>query len=96
MNIAYAEDDSNEEELKDDDDGFDEQMWFTMGSGNAETDPMLADCFNATPDPTPASMIAGEAPPENGFFDTSATYVGAFADSSDDWATGAWVSWTQN
>ena len=41
-------------------------------------------------------MIAGATPPSNGFFDTSANYVGAFADSGDNWATGAWVSWTQN
>src|SRR6185503_19356643 len=61
--------------------------------GNAPvTDPGLGDCFAATPDPLPASEIAGATPPSGGFFDTSATYVGAFKDGSDDWMTGNWVS----
>ena len=34
-------------------------------------------------------------PPNDGFFDTSATYIGAFRNASDRWATGAWVQWTE-
>jgi hypothetical protein len=93
-NVAYAEDGSNQDTEEDDDNGFDEVDWFDMSTNTAETDPMLADCFAATPDPRPASEIAGGTPSGDAFFDTSATYVGAFRDESDDWMTGAWVSWT--
>lgn len=95
-NIAYVEDGSNEDTEKDDDGGFDEVAWFIGSTDTSVTDPMLADCFAATPDPRPASEIAGEAPAGDAFFDTSATYIGAFEDASDDWMTGAWVSWTAN
>jgi hypothetical protein len=93
-NIAYAEDGSNPDTEEDDDSGFDEVMWFTSSMGTAETDPMLADCFASVPDPRPASEIAGGTPPAG--FDTSADYIGAFRDSSDDWMTGNWVSFAAN
>ena len=79
---------------EDDDNGFDERMWFTNGAGNDEIDPALADCFAATPEPTPAAEIAGGTPPAG--LDTSATYRGAFKDSSDTWMTGSWVNWSAN
>jgi hypothetical protein len=95
-NVAYLEDGSNTDTQADDDSGFDERAWFAAGEGNGETDPGLGDCFADTPTPLPAATLAGGTPPSTGFFDTSATYVGAFADSSDDWMTGAWVSWSQS
>ena len=95
-NVAYLEDGSNADTEADDDSGFDERAWFAAGEGNSEADPGLGDCFSDAPNALPAAMIPGGTPPSNGFFDTSATYVGAFADASDTWMTGAWVSWSQN
>lgn len=87
--IAYAEDGSNEDTQKDDDAGFDEVAWFEAGAGNsADVDPMI-DCFGATPNPVPTSNVTGATPPAG--FDTSATFVGAFA-AGDDWMDGAWVA----
>lgn len=95
-NIAYVEDDSNMDTEADDDNGFDEVDWFNTSTNTSETDPALADCFAETPDPRPAAELPGATPSGDAFFDTSATYIGAFKDDSDDWMTGAWVSWTQN
>lgn len=90
-NVAYEEDGSNEEEQADDDGGLDEIAWFAEGTGNDEVDPGLVDPYAAVPDARPTATIPGGAP-AGGFFDTSATYRGAFKDASDDWMTGAWVS----
>ena len=56
--------------------------------------PALEDCFASEPLPTPAAEIASGTPPAG--FDTSATYRGAFKDSSDNWLEGAWTSWSAN
>ncbi|MCA9618443.1 MAG: hypothetical protein KC731_05470, partial [Myxococcales bacterium] len=93
-NIAYDEVMGGADELEDDDDGFDERNWFTMGMGNDEIDPALANCFSDVPEPSPSAEIAGGTPPAG--MDSSATYRGAFKDSSDTWMTGGWVSWTAN
>jgi hypothetical protein len=95
-NVAYSEDGSNTDTEKDDDGGFDEVNWFETSAMTSETDPGLADCFAATPDPRPAAMIPGGTPSGDAFFDTTANYVGAFADANDDWMTGAWVNWGAN
>jgi hypothetical protein len=44
----------------------------------------------------PTSLTTNAAtPPDDGFFDTSATYIGAFKDANDTWATtGKWVVWS--
>lgn len=39
------------------------------------------------------ALSNGATPPSDGFFDVTATYRGAF-NSSTNWATGAWVRWT--
>ena len=95
-NVAYAEDGSNMDTEEDDDGGFDEVAWFNMSANTSEMDPGLADCFADTPDPRPASELPGGTPGGDAFFDTSATFIGAFRDGSDDWMTGAWVAWDQN
>lgn len=93
-NIAYVEDGSNADTKKDDDSGFDELAWFNAsGSNNSTADPKLGDCFAATPNPIPPTTIPGAAPPNDGFFDASANFVGAFKDSSGNWMTGAWIDW---
>jgi hypothetical protein len=94
-NIAYAELGTMAPE-DDDDAGFDERGWFTGDTTNSEADPMLADCFADNPDPRPAATIAAEAPPNDGFFDTTATYKGAFKDPTDTWMSGGWLDWSQN
>jgi len=76
MNIAQFADESG---AADNDMGFDEQMWFDMGTGNSEPDPVpftVADCQKAS---GPNAKVTGSG-------------LGAFADESD-WATGMWVDW---
>ena len=48
----------------------------------------------ATYDFTVSSPEIGATPPSDGFFTSSATYIGAFG--STNWATGAWVRWNDN
>lgn len=98
-NIAYDESDvsgATESKLDDDDDGgVDEIAWFEEeGSMNSVVDPALGDCFAATPDFLPKATLTENAatPPDDGFFDASAAYIGAFK-AGDTWATGAWVSY---
>jgi hypothetical protein len=97
-NVAYEEDGSNPDNQKDDDAAFDERAWFAAAERkNAETDPVIAGCFNANaPRFAPfTALIQGAAvPPSDGFFDTSANYIGAFRNTSDTWALGAWVVWS--
>ena len=94
-NVAYAEDGSNIDTQVDDDMGFDERAWFTGGVGNT-TAGAVVDCFGEVPNPRPTVTIPGATPPSDGFFDASASYVGAFKDGSDDWMTGNWINWEQN
>jgi hypothetical protein len=95
-NIAYVEDGSNMDTQVDDDNGFDDRAWFTAVTSNSTSDPMLGDCLAETPDPMPAATLPGGAPPNNGFLDTTANYVGAFKDASDNWMSGAWIDWSQD
>lgn len=97
-NIAYAETANGMGVLQDDDAGLDERTWFNAAARkNAETDPKLADPFGAKPDFTPAATLETNAatPPDDGFFDKAATYIGAFK-AGDTWAKGAWVSYERD
>lgn len=97
-NPAYAEDpaqmDTNAPDF-DDDTGFDELAFLGDGArANKTTDPGLVACFDPNaPQPWPgAPLTAGApAPPDDGFYDTTATYIGAFKDANDPWMKGAWV-----
>jgi hypothetical protein len=74
--------------------------WFnTPGWSNSTMDPNIAaGCAS----PSGAIQVAPKAPlvvgagmpPNDGFFDSSATYIGAFRDSTDSWASGPWVVWS--
>lgn len=97
--IAFVEQGSTAGQPDRDDDGaLDEVAWFKGQAGNAWTDPGITGCFDAAAPifgPT-ASLTEGAAtPPNDGFFDASATYKGAFKDANDKWAqTGTWAVWS--
>jgi hypothetical protein len=96
-NPAFDEDDPNDPNSPkfDDDFGFDENAAIAAGTpANATTDPKLVDCFDAkAPKPWPATTLTtnAKAPPNDGFFDANAKYIGAFKDEADPWMKGAWV-----
>src|SRR5262249_37428296 len=95
-NLAYAED-AGEVDMTspyfDDDNGFDEKAFLLeAGRGNTITDPQVARCFNAdTPGFAPASALAGATPPNDGFFEASATFRGAVKDANDRWLLRPWL-----
>lgn len=76
---------------------FDEETFFkAAGRGNTfGTDPGLNDPFDVTaPDFAPADgapvLAGGATPPDDGFFDTAATFIGAIG--ADDWTAG-WTAY---
>lgn len=93
--FAYAEVASGAGVTSDDDNGFDEINALTS-AGNQSIDPKI-NCFQAVPDFRPMATLTSNAatPPSDGFFDTSASYIGAFK-AGDDWATGNWISYDRN
>ncbi|TVQ99007.1 MAG: hypothetical protein EA398_12690 [Deltaproteobacteria bacterium] len=65
-----------------------------------DADPLLADPFNyGNPGLVPASgspaATVGATPPDDGWFDTSATHAGAFAPGGEDWMSG-WTAFPEN
>jgi hypothetical protein len=80
------------------DDSLDEASWFTANGTNRVADPGIAGCFNANAPvfgPSTSLTMQAATPPNDGFFDASATYMGAFKDASDAWATtGKWAVWS--
>lgn len=79
----------------DNDNGFDENAWFSAGTGNSQEKPAgLGDCQANPPAVAPDAMVAGGTPPAG--MDQSAAYVGAFKDKTDTWMTGLWVDWSAN
>ncbi len=99
-NPAYAElpgETDTNSPLFNDDEGFDELTFYRVAArGNLEIDPKLVACFDpAAPKPWPAaSLVAGARKPPttpDDFFDTTASFIGAFRDSNDAWMRGAWV-----
>lgn len=98
-NIAYAEVAGGMGALADDDSGFDEVAWFNDPTRkNAETDPKLVKPLDiAAPDFRPSATITTNAatPPDDGFFDKDASYVGAFK-QDDTWMTGKWLAFSVN
>ena len=72
-----------------------EVEWFS-GNKNSEMDPKIKDCFAANPDFTPEATLEANAatPPNDGFFDGNAKYIGAF-EAGKNWASGKWVSYAR-
>lgn len=84
---------------QDDDAGFDEIAELNKPeNGNSTADPMLGNCFDPNaPGFGPATSLTTGAvtPPNDGFFDVTASYTGAFKDATDDWAMkGNWPVWS--
>jgi hypothetical protein len=99
--VSYLESSTDKTSINYDDDmGVDEVAWWKDAAKKNKfaVDPQIPGCFSQTaPDFSPAASLATDAatPPSDGFFDTSATYMGAFKDASDKWATtGKWVVWS--
>jgi len=96
-NISYPETGETAPN-KDNDFGINEVTWFKDAARkNKEVDPVV-NCFDpAAPVFGPATSLTdgAETPPNDGFFDATATYMGAFKDANDKWATtGKWVVWS--
>jgi hypothetical protein len=98
--VAYDEDGSNSTTLADDDGGFDEAKQFLDPTrGNALGRPNFGDCFDPGRigmAPSPASRAGATKPPDDGFFDVQAAYLGALRDQTDDWMRGDWLQWRDN
>lgn len=97
--ITYPEPVGGTKPNTDNDGNFDELGWFKgEAMSNRWTNPGLVAPFDMNaPKPGPsASLTAGAAtPPADGFFDATATYMGAFKDGNDAWATkGRWAVWS--
>jgi len=95
-NFAYEEDQSASDVQKDDDGGFDELAWLNQPARKISAKDPGIDCFNQGSlqmSPKNALTEGAEAPPKDGFFDNTATFIGAFRDQTDTWASGAWVVW---
>lgn len=79
------------------DSGFDEPAFFTNAelANRTGVDPMLNDPYNRErpswmPRPGSPALRGGSTPPNDGFFDTAANFVGAFGD--EDWTAG-WTAY---
>ncbi len=79
--------------LADDDNGVSELDIFRDGGGRDTNPNLVAPHDPKAPQPWPnAPLTAGaRTPPNDGFFDTTANFVGAFKDANDDWMAG----WTR-
>jgi hypothetical protein len=74
------------------------ELFTTAACTNREVDPQLGDASSLTaPSFVPAAgspaLTGGATPPNDGFFDTTVTFVGAVG--TDDWTAG-WTSYPQN
>lgn len=99
-NLAYPETrekGAQGENFVDDDENFNEVAYLeNEGLRISQKDPKIRDCFSLrAPDFKPDEALVSEAaiPPNDGFFDPKARYVGAFRDAQDDWDRGNWIKW---
>ena len=95
--IAYEENGGNDTTQRNDDGGFDEIQAVTAAARqNSTATPVIGDCFNRNQLALLPPRALPEAPlslDRNPFFDAQATYIGAFRDIGDLWATGPWLVW---
>jgi hypothetical protein len=79
----------------DNDNGFDELAWVGDASAVSLNSAGIVSCHDVNNlQPWPPAMIPGVAPPNDGFFDSNASYIGAFRDQNDGWMKGNWVKLT--
>jgi hypothetical protein len=89
--LAYAErSDAEAQELDDDDEGFDElEAFVAVGTLGPAVDcasiPALL--------PTAEQRAQAIAPPDDGFFDDGAVFIGALRGPEDDWLDAGWLGW---
>ncbi len=87
----------SDKEHFDDDGGFDEKLYLkNEGLKVSELDPHVPNCFdqqNAGFKPQYPLIEGSAIPPNDGFFDHDARYIGAFRDANDDWDAGNWIAW---
>ena len=81
--------------------GFDINAWLAAQTGMIfDQNPELANPFNfGNPNLVPAASspaVAGIAPPNDGFFDTSANYIGAFRPGATTTWMDGWTSFPEN
>jgi hypothetical protein len=97
--IAYPEDGSNPTTQKDDDFGRDEIALYREAPRlNTIGRPNIGDCFNPNTvgfAPSPAIRSNASPPPNDGFFDPQASYIGALRDFEDTWLRGDWLVWSK-
>jgi hypothetical protein len=108
-NIAYDETTgagTTKDPFFNDDLGFDEANWWsTQAFANSTVSAAIPKCFDpdsprfATANPIGANGTGNgnptaAQPPNDGFFDPNAKYIGAFKDQTDQWAVGKWVLWS--
>jgi hypothetical protein len=95
--IAYEENGGNGLTQRDDDGGYDEVRAVSEAARqNSTATPLVGDCFNRNQLALLPPRALPEAPIEldrDPFFDAQATYIGAFRDIGDLWATGPWLVW---
>jgi hypothetical protein len=78
----------------DDDNGFDERgVVLDPSRKNGTQNPGLSCSGGHAPRPTQNFAERARTPPDDGFFDPEARYLGAFRDANDTWDAGRWVVW---
>ncbi|MBN2528109.1 MAG: serine/threonine protein kinase [Deltaproteobacteria bacterium] len=95
-NVAYPEQPDQKGVLRDDDNGQNEYRQILQKDlENRFDDPGISGCIRRsgiTYKPE-HPVTGGKVPPDDGFFDTTATYRGAFRNEADNWDSGDWVKW---
>lgn len=76
-------------------DVLNEQDLWAGKNGNMSMDPTMSEAASSATAPNfrPATLVSGATPPNDGFFDTSATFVGGVGEI--DWTAG-WTSYPMN
>ena len=78
----------------DDDDGLDEAAHFAAAIALRDAQiPGCLDATDATLGPPTALTTDAVRPPDDGFFATDASFLGAVRDAQDSWATAPWTRW---
>jgi hypothetical protein len=83
-----------------DSDGIDDPALFAAGANaNRNLDPLLTsyrlDAPSYVPQAGSPALVGGATPPAGGFFDQTATFVGAVKDTAGDWTAG-WTAYPSN